>query len=176
MERLMRKIIVLLMQFLLLSCFLPAQQAAFRAADQYRSWKSVGRIAEFQLSEAQISNIEQSILAYQRESNDYLRERPRRERPFVELMQEDPINEENVLKEIDKLAEVRAGREKASYLATLSIRKNITQEQWLQMIRRSVLRWTEVFKKQFGFHVLFISLCPATHKAPEPTGSKAIWC
>jgi TonB family protein len=144
----MRTIVISLGNILLWSCSALAQQVVspINPPAQNRWWRQPEIIGQLKLTEPQISNIEQSVLAYQKEYNDFLRGRTQREEPFSKLMREDSINEENILKEIDKIVAERAAYQKAAYLAAFSIRKNLSQEQWMQLLRRSDLRWMDVFK------------------------------
>jgi TonB family protein len=130
----MRKILFLVMALFLLPLFLPAQYPTFEA-DRFRSWRDVGRLAEFQLSEAQIQNIENSIKEFEDGSGDFRSKLRDSEGRILQLMKNQNVDETGILNEVKSIEQAHVAREKANLLLIFSIRKNFTNEQWAKLLR-----------------------------------------
>lgn len=98
-----------------------------------RWWKNSDIVRELQISEAQISQIEQAFLDHRLKLIDLRAEVERQETRLQPLIEADQIDEAKVSAQIDQMLRARISLEKANIMMMLSIRKVLTVEQWKKL-------------------------------------------
>jgi Spy/CpxP family protein refolding chaperone len=98
-----------------------------------RWWKNSDIVRELQISDAQISQIEQAFLDHRLKLIDLKAEVERQETRLQPLIEADQVDEAKVSAQIDQLLAARAKLEKANVMMMLSIRKVLTVEQWKKL-------------------------------------------
>ena len=93
-------------------------------------WKNSQIVKQLKLKESQVAQIEQVFMSHQNKLNSSKVELEKRELQLKTLMQADPMQEVQVQKAIEQVAMARAELEKANAFMMLSIRKNLSKEQW----------------------------------------------
>ena len=93
-------------------------------------WKNSQIVKQLQLKESQVAQIEQVFLSHQNKLLSANAELEKRELQLKTLMQADSMQEAQAQKAIEQVAMARAELEKANASMMLSIRKNISKEQW----------------------------------------------
>jgi TonB family protein len=93
-------------------------------------WKNSEIANKLQLSESQVSRIEQSFLNHRQELAALNAELNRLESQLAALMQADPMDESKVRAQSEIVAASRASLERANASLMIAIRKDLTKEQW----------------------------------------------
>jgi TonB family protein len=93
-------------------------------------WKNSQIVKQLQLRESQVAQIEQVFMSHQNKLISAKVELEKRELQLKTLMQAEPIQEAQARNAIEKVAMARAELEKVNASMMLSIRKNLSKEQW----------------------------------------------
>jgi len=116
---------------LALFCGLTAQgQTLPSNAASGKWWKNSQIVKQLKLKESQVAQIEQIFMSHQDKLVSAKVELEKRELQLKTLMQADPMQEVQAQKAIEQVAMARAELEKANAFMMLSIRKNLSKEQW----------------------------------------------
>jgi TonB family protein len=141
METSMRIYFVLLASILFLSCNLIAQQQVVSSPAQVSLlnwWKDPALIQELQLSESQTADIDKAVGEYRRKYSEITVEYAGRQKSLIQLLKDDPLNEEAITKQIELVGESSSALVKAASSTHLLIRKNLTKEQWIKINSKSM--------------------------------------
>jgi hypothetical protein len=112
-----------------------AQAQENYAVDRYQLWKSVGLISEFQLSEAQIRNIDDAIHRFNAGTESYDAKVENSENRILKAMQDELMNQTEIMKQISSITAMRIAREKERLLIAYEMRKYFTQDQWAKFLK-----------------------------------------
>jgi TonB family protein len=112
---------------------LPCSLIAMPQQELGKWWKNSEIVKQLQLSEDQISQIEQRFLNHRRELMGFNAELKSHEQKLKMLMQSEPPDDAQVLAQTELIATTRAALEKAYASMMLSIRKELTKEQWQKL-------------------------------------------
>jgi TonB family protein len=93
-------------------------------------WKNSQVVKQLQLKESQVAQIEQIFMSHQDKLVSAKAELEKRELRLKTLMQADPMQDVQAQNAIEQVAMARAELEKANAFMMLSIRKNLSKEQW----------------------------------------------
>lgn len=93
-------------------------------------WKNSEIVKELQLSETQVSKIEQSFMNHRAELIPLINELKRHEERLDTLMRAESLNDSDILAQAGRVAITRAELEKENASMMLSIRKSLTIKQW----------------------------------------------
>ncbi len=93
-------------------------------------WKNSQVVKQLQLKESQVAQIEQIFMNHQGRLVSAKAELEKRELQLKTLMQADPMQEVQAQNAIEQVAVARAELEKSNAFMMLSIRKNLSKEQW----------------------------------------------
>lgn len=108
-------------------------------------WKNSEIVTKLKLSEAQVVRIEQCFLNHRKELADANAELKQREAKLKTLMQADPLDEAAIRAQTERVSAGRSALEKANASIMLSIRKELTKDQWgkleeIREVRDSLIR------------------------------------
>lgn len=106
---------------------------AVREPDLGKWWKNSEIVKELQLSEAQITQIEQTFLDHRLKLIDLRADVERQEAKLQPLIEADQPDEAKVSAQLDLLLAARGKLEKANAMMMLFIRKTLTIEQWKKL-------------------------------------------
>jgi TonB family protein len=127
----MRTRLCLAWLLLILACGLAAQAQTLPSnVAPGKWWKNSQIVKQLQLKESQVAQIEQIFMSHQDKLVSAKVELEKRELQLKILMQADPMQEVQAQKAIEQVAMARAELEKANAFMMLSIRKNLSKEQW----------------------------------------------
>jgi TonB family protein len=114
-----------------LSCGLTAQAQTLPSnVAPGKWWKNSQIVKQLRLKEFQVAQIEQIFMSHQDKLVSAKVELEKRELQLKTLMQADPMQEVQAQNAIEQVAMARAELEKAKAFMMLSIRKNLSKEQW----------------------------------------------
>lgn len=120
-------------------------------------WKNSEVVAQLQLSDAQIKQIEETFLEHRLKLIDLHADVERQEAKLQPLIEADQPDEARVGAQVELLVAARGKLEKANIMMMLAIRKQLTVEQWrkLQALQQQRMR------------------APRARRGPEPpTGAR----
>ncbi len=126
----MRVIAAALLQCAFISYGLMAQQPF--ASTQQGSWKD----PDMQLSDSQISEIDQILLTYLRTQSAFTIKLGDLQSAYSKLMMQETINEQDISKQSSLVTEAIVALLKERYALELTIRKHCTKEQWTKLLPR----------------------------------------
>lgn len=130
----MKSFMLILGQLLLLSYGLMAQQSEDPLnAAMGKWWKNSETANKLQLSEAKITQIEQTFLEHRSRLANLNAELKRHEAELRKLMQTDPINETLIQEQTENVSSARFALETANGSMMLAIRKVLSREQWAKL-------------------------------------------
>jgi TonB family protein len=140
----MRKIFLSLILLLMLPCGLLAEQSVYPPNPASRPelgkwWKNSQAVRTLELSESQVSQIEQIFLNHRRELNDLSTALRLCETDLKMLMMAETVDDAKVMAQTEAVASARATLERANTSMMLSIRKALSKGQWdkLEVMRVS---------------------------------------
>jgi TonB family protein len=125
---------------------LPCSLIAMPQQELGKWWKNSEIVKQLQLSENQISQIEQRFLNHRRELMGLNAELKSREQKLKMLMRNEPPDDAQVLAQTELIATTRAVLEKANASMMLSIRKELTKEQWRRLEEVRELRNASIIR------------------------------
>jgi TonB family protein len=163
MNALIRNLYFSMVLFLLLP-YSPAAQKSPVMVPPQASLDNPEFIKKLSLSEAQASTIKHGLEIREQEIIKMIAERRQNENQLVNLMGDDPINEEMIQKQIEVIAGLSAAIEKSSYSAMLFLRKNLTNDQYRQVEHFSPELTTKRTYEPDSRGII----TPATIKQPKP--------
>jgi TonB family protein len=143
----MKMAVICLAQILVLSSALVAGPSTSLAEVQPeigKWWKDSDVVQKLQLSEAQVQRIEQAFLHFRPVLANLNSELASREAELNSLMNANSIDEARILSQTELVAVSRASLEKANSSMMLSIRKELSREQWEQLQKIRELRRASV--------------------------------
>ncbi len=105
-------------------------------------WKNSGIVQELQLTEEQVSQIEQSFLKHRAGLMPLIDELKRHEERLSMLMRAESLKDDDILAQAELVAIARAELEKENASMMLSIRKALTGRQWNRLAEIQDLRNT----------------------------------
>jgi TonB family protein len=126
----MRMIVAALLQCIFISYGLMAQQPF--APTQQGSWKD----SDMQLSDSQISEIDQILLKYLRTQSAFTIRLGNLQSAYSNLMLQEAINEQDISKQSSLVTEAIVALLNERYAFELAIRKHCTKEQWTKLLPR----------------------------------------
>lgn len=111
----------------------PMEQALGMRGPQGRWWNDPDMIQKLQLTDDQRKSMDQILLDHRGKLIDQRAAVEKAELALEPLLSEDQPNETQVLAQIDKVAQARAELEKANARFLLSIRRQLSPDQWKQL-------------------------------------------
>jgi TonB family protein len=96
-------------------------------------WKNSEIVKKLDLTQNQVVQIEQSFLDHQHKLADANAQLKQQEAYLSTLLQSDQVNDFKVRSQIERVASARAALEKTNAFMMLSIRKNLSKEQWSRL-------------------------------------------
>jgi Spy/CpxP family protein refolding chaperone len=96
-------------------------------------WKNSEIVAQLQLSDAQIKQIEDTFLEHRLKLIDLHADVERQEAKLQPLVEADQPDEAKVSAQVELLVAARGKLEKANIMMMLAIRKQLTVEQWKKL-------------------------------------------
>jgi TonB family protein len=106
---------------------------AFPASELGKWWKNSEIVRQLGLSDVQVGDIEQSYLNHRDILADLSAAMKATEDQMKDLMAEDAMDEAGILAQAERVAEARKNLEVANAEMMLSIRKELTAEQWKRL-------------------------------------------
>jgi TonB family protein len=125
---------------------LPCSLIALPQQELGKWWKNSEIVKQLQLSEDQIGHIEQHFLNHRRELMGLNAEMKGREQKLKMLMQGEPPDDAQVLAQTELIATTRTALERANASMMLSIRKELTKEQWQRLEEVRELRNASIIR------------------------------